>query len=197
MSPSLSSSPAAREGLRLMSVVRSATYSADTPISGLRTAEMYVVCAARLWLAHYKGAPGAARDLDRGFAMAGVAEDGLVGLCRFFDAVAAAAGRSLDIRCVKCPRLGKDEAALLQMVAHLHHGVERGAVMLLEDWLPRSAVRIALAPLAAFAAALTEAGLVVLRRHSEAVDPALASATASATAASVTACPDRGVALIH
>ena len=172
-----------------MSVVRSAAaYPANTPISGLRTSEMYVVCAARLWVAHHKGAPGAARDLDRGFAMAGVEEDGLVGLCRFFDTVAAAAGRSLDIRCVKCPHLGEDEAALLQMVAHLHHGAERGAVMLLEDWLPQSAVRIALAPLAAFTAALTDAGLVVLRRHGEAAGLALSSATA---------CPDRGVALIH
>lgn len=170
-----------------MSVIQSAAYPANTPISNLRTAEMYVVCAARLWVAHHKGAAGAAWDLERGFAMAGVAEDGLAGLCRFFDAITAAARRSLDIRCVKCPRLGADESALLQMVAHLHHGAERGAAMLLEDWLPQSAVRIALAPLADFAAALSEAGLVVLRRHGG----------AGLDLSSATACPDRGVALVH
>lgn len=189
MDASLSSPPADREGSRSMSVIHSAAgYPANTPVCGLRTAEIYVVCAARLWVAHHRGAAGAARDLDRGFAMAGVAEDGLVGLCRFFDTVAAAAGRSLDIRCVKCPGLGEDEAALLQMVARLHQGAERGAAMLLENWLPDSAVRIALAPLAAFAAALAAAGLVVPRRRDTAAALDLASATA---------CPDRGVALIH
>src|SRR3546814_18455606 len=110
--------------------------------------------------------------------MAGVAEDGLVGLCRFFDAVAAAAGRSLDIRCVKCPRLGKDEAALLQMVADLHQGVERSAVLLLEDWLPRSAFRIALAPLAALASALPKAGRWVLPGAGEGVETPHASTPA-------------------
>lgn len=172
-----------------MSAIRpAAAYPANAPIAELRTAEMYVVCAARLWVAHYKGAQGASRDLERGFATAGVAEEGLASLCRFFDTVAVAAGRPLDIRCVKCPRLGEDEAALLQMVAYLQHGVERGATTLLEGWVPQAAVRVALAPLAGFAGALADAGLVVLRRHGEAARPELSS---------VTACPDRGVALVH
>lgn len=171
-----------------MSVIRAAVYPQNAPIAELRTAEMYVVCSARLWVAHYRGAEGAARDLDRGFAAAGVAEEGLAALCRFFDTVAVSAGRGLDIRCVRCPHLGDDEAVLLQAVSHLQQGFEARAVRLLEGWMPAAALRAAMTPLTAFAVALADAGLIVLRRHGEA---------AQFSSTSAMACPDRGVSLVH
>jgi hypothetical protein len=171
-----------------MSVIRSSAYPQNAPIAELRTAEMYVVCSARLWVAHYRGIEGAALDLERGFTAAGVADEGLAALCRFFDTVAAAAARGLDIRCVRCAHLGDDEAVLLQAVSHLQQGCEARAMRLLEDWMPAAALRVAMAPLAAFAAALAEAGLVVLRRHGEA---------GQMMATSVMGCTDRGVALVH
>ncbi len=171
-----------------MSVIRAAAYPQNAPVAGLRTAEMYVVCAARLWVALHRGVEGAARDLDRGFSAAGVVEEGLAGLCRFFDTVAVSAGRGLDIRCVRCPHLGDDEAVLLQAVSQLQQGFQARAARLLEGWMPAAALRAALPPLTAFATALADAGLIILRRHGDAaqLSPALA-----------TACPDRGVALVH
>ena len=60
-----------------MSVIRAAAYPQNVPIAELRTAEMYLVCAARLWVAHHRGVEGAARDLDRGFSAAGDADDNI------------------------------------------------------------------------------------------------------------------------
>ena len=175
-----------------MSVIRPAAYPLNAAVAQLRTSEMFVVCATRLWVARFRNpaenTAWASRDLERGFAAAGVADEGLVGLCRFFDTVVVAAERALDIRCMKCPHLGEDEGLLLQAVSLLQQGYADGAAAMLDDWLPPAALRLALTPLGWFADALTESGLVVLRRHGE---------WASLDASPAMACSDRGVALVH
>lgn len=168
--------------------VHAPVYAPNALVADLRTAEMYVVCAVRLWLANHRGVAGAARDLERGFDMAGVADEGMSGLCRFFDAVAVTASRSLDIRCVRCAHLGADEAVMLQAVSLLQQGFRHSVAMLFADWLPAAALRVALPALADFAAVLAGAGLIVPRRHGAAMGTGV-SATMG--------CSDRGVALVH
>jgi hypothetical protein len=173
-----------------MSFVRPAAYPPNAPVADLRTAELFVLCAVRLWVARFRdpaeNGVRASRDLERGFAAAAVADQGLVGLCRFFDVVVATVQKPLDMRCLKCPALGEDEGLLLQAVSLLQHGPGAEAATVLREWLPPAALRLALRELAELAGALMDAGLVLPRRHAEA-----------AFTGSPVVCTDRGVALVH
>ena len=173
-----------------MSFVRPAAYPPNAPVADLRTAELFVLCAVRLWVARFRNSvengEWASHDLERGFAAAGVADEGLAGLCRFFDVVVAAVQKPLDMRCVKCPALGEDEGQLLQAVSLFQHGQADGAAVVLRDWLPAAALRLALDELAQFANAVIDAGLVLPRRHG-----------AAGFTGSPVVCSDRGVALVH
>lgn len=164
-----------------------AVYPQNAPVETLQTAEHFVLCSARLWVTRYVDVDGAVTlpRLDDGFAAAG-AEAGLAPFEAFFHIVAAAARRPLDIRCMKCPCLGGDEARLLQAVSLLQHRRPAAASAILADWLPPSPARLALEPLAGFAYALADVGLTIAHRHAEAALPAYAAA-----------CPDRGMALVQ
>jgi hypothetical protein len=146
-----------------------------------------VLCTTRLWVTRYVDVDGAVTlpQLGDGFAAAG-AEAALAPFEAFFHLVAVGARRSLDIRCMKCPCLGEDEARLLQAVSLLQHRRPAAASAILADWLAPAPARLALEPLAGFAYSLADAGLTIARRHAEAALPAYAAA-----------CADRGVALVQ
>jgi hypothetical protein len=102
--------------------------------------------------------------------------------------MAATARRSLDIRCLRCARLGEDEAWLLQLIGHLQRGEVAGATAILADWLPPAAARIAFAPAHELALAMVQVDLRIPHRHAEA---AIVHRLAPAAHAS------RGLALVH
>lgn len=165
-----------------------AVYPANAPIAELRTAEMFGVCAARLWVASYCGAPGQVPDWRVGFVAARVQDSPTAAFDVLFGIIAAGARRKLDIRCPSCRALGADEAALLQAISLLQGDRLADARLILADWLPPAAARGALVPAKAFADGLAEAGLRVPRRHCQA-----AQAPAVTTAASA----DHGLALLQ
>jgi hypothetical protein len=162
-------------------------YPRNAPVEALQTAEHFVLCTTRLWVARHVDAERrrALPPLADGFAAAS-AEAALPPFETFFHLVAAGAQRSLDIRCMKCPCLGDDEARLLQAVSLLQQQRPSVVGAILADWLPPGLADLALAPLAGFAYALADAGLTVARRH---VEAALVAHGAS--------CPDRGLALVQ
>jgi hypothetical protein len=86
---------------------------------------------------------------------------------QLLEILAAAAARRLDIRELRCAVLGSDEGRLLQLLRLLQCGQLAEAAAILSDLLPASAVRLAMGPAQALAAALAEAGLSLPFRHVE------------------------------
>jgi hypothetical protein len=162
-------------------------YAQNAPVEALQTAEHFVLCTTRLWVARYVDPSGGVDlpNLAEGFVAARAAE-GQAPFEAFFHILAVGARRSLDIRCMKCPCLGEDEARLLQAVSLLQHQRPVAASAILAQWLEPAPARLSLEPLARFAYALADAGLTVARRHMEA-----------AFAGQHVSCPDRGLALVQ
>lgn len=140
-------------------------YPPNTPLSQLRTAELFVVAAVRLWAAPHRDPDGAPHpDWREGFAAARLENDAAPDFDSLLQVVVAATQRPLDLRCIRCPHLGEDEAWLLQLVSLLQRNHAVAAQTILTQWLPPAAVRLAARFAAGFAATLRTAGLVVAPR---------------------------------
>jgi hypothetical protein len=162
-------------------------YVTDAHLIELRTAELFIVTSVRLWAAPYRDPDGDHPAWQPGFAAARIAGEGVTGFDTLFRVIVAAHNRCLDVRCLRCGRLGADEALLLQLVGLLQQTMIDEALAILADWLPPTAVHMALLPAQHFAAALADAGLRIPDHRQEAVRP---SAYAMAHG-------DRGFALLH
>mgnify|MGYP001606198170 FL=1 len=143
-------------------------YAPNTPLADLRTAELFTVSSLRLWALPCKDPAGVHPDWREGFARAGIGEDGAASFDALFRIVVATALRSLDVRCLRCARLGADEAWLLQLTSLFQQRRGNDAAAILGDWLPPAAMRIAVVPAQHFAAALAGRGLLIPYRHAEA-----------------------------
>jgi hypothetical protein len=99
---------------------------------------------------------------------AGIDDNGTRAFDALFQIMAATARRSLDIRCLRCTRLGEDEAWLLQLIGQLQRGEVAGATAILADWLPPAAARVAFAPAHELALAMLEGDLRIPHHHGEA-----------------------------
>lgn len=167
-----------------------------TPLPGVRdatqrvrdlcTSEMLVVAVLRLW-ADFISSPRQADPLwQNGLSAARVDPDGAMAFDTLFRIVVSSVRRPLDIHRPHCQMLGRDELRLLDMVCLAQHGFHDEAGVLMADWMPPAAVRMALPPLRLFACAMDRAGLHVPMR-----------AAASSPPAPVHASADRGAGLVH
>lgn len=163
-------------------------YAVNEPLADLRTAELFVVSSLRLWVLPHRDPTGIHPDWRGGFVAAGIDDVGAPAFDQLFRIVAAAACRSLDVRCLRCARLGEDEGFLLQLMSLLQRERIAAASAILADWLPSAAARMALLPARGFALALVDAGLPIPVRHAEA---------ASADYLGASGCSDRGLALVQ
>jgi hypothetical protein len=163
-------------------------YAVNEPLADLRTAELFVVSSLRLWVLPHRDPTGIHPDWRGGFVAADIDDFGAPAFDQLFQIVAAAARRSLDVRCQRCARLGGDEGFLLQLLSLLQRERTEAAAAILGDWLPPAAARLALLPAKGFAAALMEGGLSIPVRHAEA---------ASADYLGAAAYADRGLALVQ
>lgn len=96
--------------------------------------------------------------LDRAFAAAG-AGPALPHLHGFLRTLATAASRSIDIRCPNCAHVSPDEAALVRLIDAFQRDAIGEAAMLLSDWLPPAAMRLAVDQARALAVAFADADL--------------------------------------
>jgi hypothetical protein len=163
-------------------------YAANTPLAELRTAELFVVAALRLWVLPYREPAGPHPDWRQGFVCAGIADEGAAGFDALFRIIAATALRPLDVRCRRCAHLGDDEAWLLQIVSLLQQQRRPDAMAILGEWVPPACVRIALAPAEQFAVGLAARSLTLPHRHAEAASAHLLAPSAHAS---------RGLALVQ
>lgn len=145
------------------------SYPANTDVAALRTAELFGMAALRLWAAPYREPELAHPDWRDGFAAAGIGCGGLGGFDTLMLVVTSAATRPLDVRCLRCAKLGQDEGLFLQLLASLQQQRADLAAAVLGQWLPPAAQRMALEPAQALADAMAEAGLLLPRRR--AADP--------------------------
>lgn len=168
-------------------------YSPEMPVTGLRTAEVFLVTTLRLWLAEKANgakaprAPGS-NDWRSGFLAAGLEEDAAPDFDMALRILQAGAQPSLVLRDVHHPRLAEDETRLLSVFGHLQRG-DIGALMELQYRLPTKSLRWMLRYARSAAGALIVRGLVL-------PDRSLPSA-AMAHRASPAAFVDRGAALLH
>jgi hypothetical protein len=161
-------------------------YAANTPLEELGSAELLLVASARLASLPYRDPTGSHPDWRQGFVRAGIDDNGIPAFDALF--LAATARRSLDVRCLRCARLGEDEAWLLQLIGLLQRGDTGSAAAILDDWLPPAAARIAFAPAHDLALAMIEGELRIPHRHAEAAVVHRLAPAAHAT---------RGLALVH
>lgn len=162
-----------------------AAYEADMPMCELRTAELFLTGAFRLY-ASARIDPGRQwQDWRQGFVAAGIAADGVPAFERLFEIVTAVPRRPLSVRCVLSHFLSEDEGRLLQMVGLLQRRRIDDAAALLGEWIPAAALQLALPAAQDLAYAMANVGLLVPPRH------------AMPIAAAKTTHGDPGLSLLH
>lgn len=166
----------------------SGIYAAERPLDELRTPELLVVAVLRLWAAPLREPDRRHPHWHNGLLAADVGEDGLMAFDRLMRVVLGAARQPLDVRCARCPRLGEDEARLLGTVGLLQQGRHAEAGVILDQWLPPAAVRLALPPAVGLAMALADAGLTLTGHPPATLSPAPGVVVPQA---------DRGMRLTH
>src|SRR5581483_6075138 len=141
-------------------------YPTNTPVEDLQVAEMFLVATLRLWAAPHRDPAATHPHWRTGFSAGGLDDDGASAFDGLLRVIAIATRRPLDIRCVKCPRLGEDEASFLQLIGLIQRGCKVGADLILAEWLPPAAARTALSYAVIVAMALRGRDLVVPQRPS-------------------------------
>jgi hypothetical protein len=164
-------------------------YPTNAPIEELRTPELFVLAALRHWVAPQRDPGGTHGDWRGAFEAASIEDTAAPSFDSFLRILGTAALAPLDVRCVKCARLGEDEAWMLQLVSLMQRDRVIEAAAILDHWLPRATARIAFAHVGSFAAAMAGARLVVPHR------PGLHEAAAAAASAPPTRRPQ--LALVH
>lgn len=136
-------------------------YRPDTQLAELKTAENLLVLTLRLFALACCEPDGRYPDWRDGLRVGNLPGCTPAAFESLLRVVVAAARRPLDVRRLECPRLGYDEARLLQIVSLLQHRRRAAAEAVLESWVPPAACRLAISPAMGLAAALRLADLVV------------------------------------
>jgi len=133
-------------------------------LTNLPFGEQLMLWAIRLWVQAYLERSNVEAVLRHGFKLAG-APDAQHAMDDLMCVIATSAKTHVDIGCVKCANLSVDEDLLLGCIAASQQGDgNQEACALLSIWLPPAAIRCALGPLNALAAALKERGLLLRQR---------------------------------
>lgn len=112
----------------------------DIIVADLPTVERFFLWAIRTWAAHHDDVSPIWWSLDRAFAQERI-DAALIPFDRLMSALFAGLKRWPDIRCVRCPSLGTQEAQLLGAFAQLQQNNQIGARLALQDWLQPAAAR--------------------------------------------------------
>lgn len=128
-------------------------------IGQLRTAELLVLAAARLWVADYLDPHRHGPNWRDGFRAAGLDRASGDQFDALFAVLAAGAIREICFHRPTCACLGADEALLLRVFFELQRGRAEAAARLLAAVLAPAAVRLALLPAGRVAMAMAGAGI--------------------------------------
>ena len=156
-------------------------YRTDAPVADLTPGELFPLSALRLWAAPHRDPGGIHPDWREAFSLADLNQEAVADFDGFMRIVLGTATRPLDVRCARCRHLGSDEATFLLVIGSLQRMRPLRATTLLGQWMPPTAVRIALRHAGAFARATADAELWIPsarldlpRNETACVDPGLA-----------------------
>jgi hypothetical protein len=146
-------------------------YAPGTTLADLRTAELLLTLTLRLAdpSAHHHGWSNS--NWREGLVAAGLGPNGIRGAEHLFRFLSIAATRPLMFEDLSCPTLGDNEGRFIQLVSLVQNGRLKAAHALLETWLPRAAVRLALPCVTALADAMAQRSLFLPLRHASAGQP--------------------------
>ncbi len=131
-------------------------------VADLRTAEQFILCNTRLWWsAEASGSPCAKALVRNGFTAANLPRGAHDSFERFLMILSSAALVRPQIGSTARRDLGADEARLLRAVSLCQEGYSCNAAMVLKNWLPPTAIRVALRSLTAFSILAAMEGLVL------------------------------------
>ena len=133
----------------------------DRAASDLGAAETVFVTALRCWVAPIMHPESRHPDWQPVLRLAGLDNVSLAEFDVLMAILARSAKRMLEVRCCRCPSLGADEIAMLELVGSQQAGDAVGALSVLSDWLPSPAIRPALLAVRHFSADMLAAGLRV------------------------------------
>lgn len=133
-------------------------------IGQLRTAELLVLAAARLWVADYLDPHRHGPNWRDGFRAAGLDRASGDQFDALFAVLAAGAIREIGFHRPTCACLGADEVLLLRVFCQLQRGRAEAAERLLAAVLAPAAVRLALLPAGRVAMAMAGAGIFLPNR---------------------------------
>lgn len=144
-------------------------------VGQLRTAELFALAAARLWVADFlqqgEGTSLGGPCWRSGFVAADLDDATVIAFDQFFQAFAAGATRQIEFRCPACARLSPDERRYLEALSLLQRDRRAAAEAILAGWLAPAARRVALTAAHAVAAAMADAGLTLPWRIAETALP--------------------------
>ncbi|MDN3567095.1 hypothetical protein ACFQY5_07865 [Paeniroseomonas aquatica] len=119
----------------------------------LEAEPLFVVGVLRAWVAALQPDPGAP-EWRQIVALAGLPAAAATAFGSFMTLVRQSLRRSLDVRCCPCPRLGRDEEALLRLLGAMQCGDRLAALDELDAWLQPGNLTPALRSAEALAAML-------------------------------------------
>ena len=147
----------------------------DLAVRDMATADHFLLVAIRGWVSAARAGRRPAAVLRKPFELARIP----TALAHFdapMAAAAASAARPLEVRCLRCPRLGEGERAILSTVALAQAGKPDLAARRLAGWLRPEAARDALPRVESLARWMEAAGLPVpLRPEYFDDDPGIAA----------------------
>ncbi len=142
--------------------------------------ERTLLWSIRTWAAYHDEPQSVWWPLDRAFTDAGI-RPALEPFAQLMCALFAGLKRCPDIRCVRCPRLGRDEHELLSILADaLHEPAQAINLRLRHLMLPAAALTAADAA-QEMMRSVASAGLSLRQGHAVAVKPLLEPATINLT----------------
>ena len=151
-------------------------HGAERQVEALRFAEQFAVWTVRVWAAGHQGSEEAWGLLRDGFAKAEAGPEAMAALADFMTLVVLGRQRSLDVRCIHCPRVSPDEEAMLATLAAAQSQRPDLAFFALRGCLVPAAARLAVPHAERLAEALVGAGLALpsdggARMHASAAAP--------------------------
>lgn len=131
----------------------------DLPI-----AEQLTIWATRMWVRALQDAPALHRSLHDAFTVARVPE-GYLAFDKVMTVLSTASEEGIEIGCTCCTGITDDEHVLLGIVAEFQTGCAARAHIVLDDWLPPAAARVAGEYFSEYAMLIKREGLMIRPRQ--------------------------------
>lgn len=149
----------------------------EIAFEALPIGEQLTVWAIRMWTRALRDAPTLHRNLCDAFRIAGVA-DGYLAFDKVMTILSTSAEHGITIGCTCCGGVTDDEQVMLGIVAEFQAGSAAMAHVVLSNWLPTAAVRVAAESFSEYATLIKGRGLLVRLRQwkrTDSADPSVSS----------------------